>query len=439
MRRIGRKKKLGKNGGISMKFSKRMIMIGLALMIVVGIFVGYGKAQALTPKKEITLALWDYDLLGYDKKIVEAFSKRYPNIKVRVISTPNAEHEKKIAIMLAGGAQIDVFYPKSGKQYASFVGMNYVRRLDDLIKKDKIALKPYDESIIERCKINGKMYTLPYRKNYYLLYYNKEIFDKAKLPYPTNDMTWEKYREIGKKLTSGEGINKTYGIFQIPRMNYYDPIWCQKDEIDLVTGDLRKMKHGMQFMLDIQDIDKSCVDYITNKSMNADQVTFEKGRSAMLWNGSWFIQMLMQDKKYKKYNFEWGVVKSPYWKGSKQKCYSTFTPVCINVKTTKLRESWQLLKFITGKKGAKILAREGILPAYLDNSILSIFDHTPGIPKGTAAAIKGNKIFVRKTDVKQTTMQKIIDEEGELVFTHNKSIGQAITDMEKRRKELLKQ
>jgi multiple sugar transport system substrate-binding protein len=422
-----------------MKLSKKMISIGLALILVISIFVGYGKMQALTPKKEITLAVWDYDLLGYDKKIVEAFSKQFPDIEVRVISTPNAEHEKKIAIMLAGGTQIDVFYPKSGKQYAHFVEMNYARRLDNLIKKDKIALKSYGSSIIKRCKIDGKIYTLPYRKNYYLLYYNKELFDKAKVPYPTNNMTWEKYRELAKKLTSGEGNNKTYGSFQIPRMNYYDPIWCQKGEIDLITGNLRKMKYGMQFMLDMQDVDKSCVDYITNKSMNADQVTFEQGRAAMLWNGSWFIQMLMQDKKYKKFNFEWGVVKSPYWSGTQQKCYSTYTPVCINAKTTKLKESWQLLKFISGKEGAKILAREGIQPAYLDNDILSIFDNTPGIPKGTAAALKNNKIFVRPTDVKQTMMQKIIDEEGELVFTHNKTIDQAITDMEKRRIELLKQ
>ena len=30
-----------------------------------------------------------------------------------------------------------------------------------------------------------------------MLYYNKDLFDKANVPYPSNDMTWDEYEEAG--------------------------------------------------------------------------------------------------------------------------------------------------------------------------------------------------------------------------------------------------
>ena len=58
---------------------------------------------------------------------------------------------------------------------------------------------------------NGKQVALPFKSDYYVLYYNKDIFDAANVEYPSNDMTWDEWEEMCTKLTSGEGNNKVYG------------------------------------------------------------------------------------------------------------------------------------------------------------------------------------------------------------------------------------
>lgn len=56
--------------------------------------------------------------------------------------------------------------------------------------------------------LDGKQVALPFKTDYYVLYYNKDIFDAAGVDYPSNDMTWTEWEEMCKSLTSGEGNDK---------------------------------------------------------------------------------------------------------------------------------------------------------------------------------------------------------------------------------------
>lgn len=70
----------------------------------------------------------------------------------------------------------------------------------------------FGDSINELETVNGKHYALPYSMATYGLYYNKAMFDKAGVPYPTDDWTWDDLRAAALKLTSGSGASKTYGF-----------------------------------------------------------------------------------------------------------------------------------------------------------------------------------------------------------------------------------
>ena len=45
--------------------------------------------------------------------------------------------------------------------------------------------------------------------------YNKEIFDEARVPYPTNDWTWDDFAEIAKLVSSGSGADQHTLLFHI--------------------------------------------------------------------------------------------------------------------------------------------------------------------------------------------------------------------------------
>jgi multiple sugar transport system substrate-binding protein len=59
----------------------------------------------------------------------------------------------------------------------------------------------------------GKIYALPGDVKNWLVWINKSDLDKAKLPMPPENWTWDDYRAYAKKLTWGEGKDKHYGSF----------------------------------------------------------------------------------------------------------------------------------------------------------------------------------------------------------------------------------
>lgn len=256
------------------------------------------KTGAGTAVQKIRVALWDYDIVEYDKKLIDAFSGQNPNIRVEVVSCSNAYYYRKLSVMLAGGEDIDVFYLNTAGQYKKMIEKGHLKPLDVLIARDKIDLKPYGDVMEGPMKSENRTYGIPYRSDTSVLYYNKDIFDRSKVPYPMNDITWEDFREIGKRLTSGEGENKTYGIFILPNPGFYLASSMQKvKDIDLVNCDLNVLKPGIELFMNIYWVDRSAVDYVTNKSLNADQRTFEQGNTAMFVNGTWFINYLVNDRK----------------------------------------------------------------------------------------------------------------------------------------------
>ena len=38
---------------------------------------------------------------------------------------------------------------------------------------------------------------MPYRVEKYFLYYNRDVFDITGIPYPTQNITWHEFQEIG--------------------------------------------------------------------------------------------------------------------------------------------------------------------------------------------------------------------------------------------------
>ena len=52
--------------------------------------------------------------------------------------------------------------------------------------------------------VDGVQYAIPFRSDFWVLFYNKDLFDAAGVDLPTNDMTWAQYAELAKKLTDKE-------------------------------------------------------------------------------------------------------------------------------------------------------------------------------------------------------------------------------------------
>ncbi|WP_028552110.1 ABC transporter substrate-binding protein [Paenibacillus sp. UNC451MF] len=139
----------------------------------------------------------DEDLMT---QIQEQLKKDHPNITVEFIKAVKGTMLQELII---AGQPPDIILTYNGK-IASYQDLDILYDMTHLLKQMNVDLGRFDPSILEDSKIgaaNDEIYGLPLSLNYHALYYNKDIFDKFGVPYPTDGMTWDQVLQLAKKVT----------------------------------------------------------------------------------------------------------------------------------------------------------------------------------------------------------------------------------------------
>lgn len=386
---------------------------------------------------EITFTVWDYTSTDYWQALIEAFEKENPDIKVKVTDIGGADYDTKIPVLLSSGDTSDVITIKSMPIYTSLVEKNQLMPLDDMVAESGIDMAPYRGSD-EGIKINNQLYGLPFRNDYYLLYYNKTIFDRAGIEYPSNDMTWEEYRELAKKLTSGEGNDKTYGSYlhTWPGSLYR---WGMDSQHAMDSGSYEFLKPVYELFLGMQNEDKTSMDYGTLKTGNIHYSgPFYKEQVAMEPMGTWFANLIINTKRKGETNVEWGAAKAPHFEGQDPNvAVSNPTPIAINKNAAHPEEAWRFVQFLCTEPGADILASSATLPAYQTEKTLNTLVSVEGMPEGFKEAIAVDS-FVLECQMTPNAgaIDKVIAEEHDLIMLGAESIDDGLANMGTRVKEI---
>ena len=171
------------------------------------------KKEEPKAQENVTLKVSTWDLAANPgiTSSVKAFEEQNPNIKVEIIDIASADYTQKLSVMLNGGSELDAFWIKDADTTKSLFDKGQIADLKAYIEKDSIDLEAYNGLANNFTMPSGEIVGLPARTDYYVLYYNKDIFDAAGVSYPSNDMTWEEFEETAKKITTGEGADKKYG------------------------------------------------------------------------------------------------------------------------------------------------------------------------------------------------------------------------------------
>ena len=140
----------------------------------------------------LKVAHWDVGSAsaGYITALIEAFKAENPGIAVEIIDVPSTDYTQKLQIMLNGGSNVDVFWIKDGDTTKGLYNRGQLADMSVYSRRDNLDLAVYN-GLAERFIIDGKLIALPASTGYYVLYYNKDIFDRAGIPYPSNNMTWD--------------------------------------------------------------------------------------------------------------------------------------------------------------------------------------------------------------------------------------------------------
>jgi multiple sugar transport system substrate-binding protein len=428
--------------------NKRFKLITAMVMtaLMTSALAGCGKkeaanAPAASADKEVTIkfAVWDYAKAPEYKELIDAFQADNPKIKVEPVELAASDYGDKMSVMLAGGDTTDVFAVKDMPGYSSFAKKNQIVSLDEYIAKDKLDLKVYN-GITDSIKLDGKLYALPYRSDFWALYYNKDIFDKAGVAYPTNDMTWEQYREMAKKLTSGSGATQVYGAYAHTWKSAIID-WAVADgKGKLTDGKYEFLKPAYNVFLPMQDEDKSIMSLANAKASSANYTgQFETGKAAMMAMGTWFVGTLRTDKIAGKHNVNWGIATIPHFSGAKPgTTFGNVTPVAINAASKNKDAAWKFVKFLGSEKAATVLAKRGVMPAFRNEAVMKVYNSLDGIPKEAQEALKTSNVALEfPPHANGGAIDKILQEEHELIMIGKNSVDAGIANMNKRVQEVL--
>ena len=127
------------------------------------------------------------------KPILSDFEKENPEIKVEFMHIPQ-NYFQKIHLLFASNTAPDVLFLNNLYLpiYAN-AGL-----LEELEAEKGI----FDEKTLDTLSYKGKLYAIPRDASNLVIFYNKDLFDKHKIPYPGKNWTFEDFlnREKLKKL-----------------------------------------------------------------------------------------------------------------------------------------------------------------------------------------------------------------------------------------------
>lgn len=384
---------------------------------------------------------------GLESNIWYKYSKAYteanPNVVFDIFTTDADTYNNKIMTMLAGGDQVDIFWPHTIPMYVQFIQNGYVHELNSFAEADGLDLKEAFHGIEEAVSYSdGKIYGFPFAQHVWGIFYNKDMFDAKGVEYPKNGMTWEEYGEIMQKMTYGEGASKVYGG------HFQDWPNCVQN---IATGsglhtsvednvDYSFMKYAYDLVLGWQDAGY-IMDYsvIQSNSLSYHSL-FLNQNIATLYNGTWEIPALVASAEKGDLKFEWGICQAPYNAkegGQPGNAVGAVNLAVMNSKTANPQEAYNFIKWIaTSEDAAKVAISTGSTPIQLSDEILSDFIKNPGVPEDVGQVYE-KTTFVLEAPMSDDagTAETILNEEHSLIMTGNISAEEGLAEATRRMEE----
>ncbi len=305
---------------------------------------------------------------------IAAYEAANPGVNVQLEAVPD-DYGTKLLAEFASNSAPDVFMSGDG-DVAKWVALGAAENLDPYIDGangfDRSILLP---AVADFGKVNGSTYYLTKDYSPLVLYYNKDLFDKAGIAYPTADWTWQDLVNAAQMLTvDANGNNAAASGFDASNISQWgiqlpdgwgDTAWTRGIEPiiyanggSLIAPDGSTLDGYMNSDATIAAL-QSYVDLIkqdkyapskTDAANYSGTDLFQSGIVGMLWTGVW---PMLQYKTVDGLNF--GTMGLPSGSDGKANvlCWSGFA---LYTGSQNKDAAWDFLKYIATGDGAKEFA-----------------------------------------------------------------------------------
>lgn len=285
----------------------------------------------------------------------KAFEKEFPQYRINWKMVTYGELQPTIQRQLAGNSDIDVMFmdPQYFPRYAESGSLLDV---SGFIERDGLDLKKYYPAAIENAYWKNKIYGLPRDMGAWVLWYNKNMFQKGGLPFPDNKWTWNNMLSAATSLhniTPKEVSDKQFGVqisweHQFALLNGGEII----DDIESPTRSRIFEKPVVDAYQFVRNIDK----FSTGPSLRMEsggESPWQTGRVGMQTHGTW----VFNDQKILANVFEADFIPMPMPANGVKRSSLAGTALWVISAKSKIPEgAWEFIKFSCyNEKGQKVL------------------------------------------------------------------------------------
>jgi multiple sugar transport system substrate-binding protein len=427
------------------KMKKNVLIVTLLAVLTLFAFPVFAGGKAAAPAASgggaLKWALWDYDLTVYYKPLIAAWEAAHPDVKIETIDLGSADFMTVLGTQLSGGADLDILTVKDIPGYANLVKQNRLEGLNSFIKSSGIDTSLYGGTT-EQIAVSGEVYALPFRSDFWIVFYNKDLFDAAGVPYPSNDLTLEQYDALARRVVRGSGANKTYGAHYHTWRSAVSLFAVLDGKNTIVDGTYDFLAPHYDRVLTEQK-DGVVMDFSTIKTSGTHYSgAFFNNQIAMLNMGTWFIATQIDKvKSGESQSKNWGIVKYPHPAGVPAgTTLGTITSIGVNRNSKNKQAALEFIKFVSGPEGAAILAKTGTIPAIMNAEVINAISGIPGFPQdaGSKEALNVYKTYLEMPlHDKSADIELVLNENHDAIMSGNITVQQGIQDMNSRIAKIL--
>lgn len=279
------------------------------------------------------------------------------NVELDYWYVQGADYPTKLTTVLSSGnvpdimnMANDVFYP--------YKDCGYLENLKPYMEKDDLLEGVWTDSALAQYTYGDVIYAAPTVTKTFVMAYNKDIFDEAKVAYPEAGWTVEDFMEKAVALTSGEGVDKIFGfdfgwsLTECFRNLYKNPVY------DVSTMSMNVLENA-EFRATMEML-KAMYDNGSLLYGTSTDASFTTGTVAMAW--TWAVDVTggaLHDAIGD--NFEWDVVSMPvHPEFGQMQCTARTDGWMMSNQAENKDLVWDIIKFMTtSPECAQIYSKDG--------------------------------------------------------------------------------
>ena len=350
---------------------------------------------------------------------------KYPDIKVEFQTASWPDYWTKLPALAASNQLPDIISLQSMRA-PGFAQL--MEPLDDRIKHSDFDVGAFDKSIIKGLSLDRKLYALPYDFGPMIVYYNRDMFDRAGIAPPKAGWTEAEFAADAKALTRdghyGTGMSVPDAFFAYAASSGA-PYLTADGALDLTNPALAT---AFQSYADIIAKDKAAPLFPSSGTSSMSQANgrFAAGDVAMYVDGPWDLINVKDSIKFKM-----GLAPLPAGRAGS---VTVTAGSGFGIATTSEHkdEAWKAIQVLTGPEAERYLASNGRAFAariadqayWYDTAGKDVENARPALSAALATAVP------YKTTAAWNTVSNLFEQYAPLAFGGKQAAGQVLATIQ---------